>query len=245
MSHEHDHSVSSIRDRLAAVPRGRYGKDFVLGGVDGVVTTFAIAAGVVGANLSPSIVLILGAANLLADGFSMAASNYTGTRTEIEEAERLREVERRHIETTPDGEAREVREIFRNKGFSGDELESIVAVITADRERWIATMLAEEYGIAPTARTALRAAAHTFGAFVLCGMVPLIPFALGGLVAPGEEFAASIVLAVLTFAAIGAARSNWSPRSWWRTSAETLAIGAGAGAIAFVIGRGLRLLIGG
>src|SRR3954454_13682582 len=72
---EHDHSPEAISRRLAGNPRQNYLRDWVYGGIDGAVTTFAVVAGVVGAGLSARTVLILGAANLLADGFSMAASN--------------------------------------------------------------------------------------------------------------------------------------------------------------------------
>ena len=76
---EHGHSREEIRQRLSADPSQSYLRDWVYGGIDGAVTTFAVAAGVAGASLSPQIVLILGFANLLADGFSMAVANYSGT----------------------------------------------------------------------------------------------------------------------------------------------------------------------
>ena len=88
---EHDHSPQAIRARLAKGTRPNYLRDWVYGGIDGAVTTFAIVAGVAGAQLSTKIVVILGMANLLADGFSMAASNYSGTKTEVDDLERLRE----------------------------------------------------------------------------------------------------------------------------------------------------------
>src|SRR3989344_3143159 len=62
----------------------KYLPEFVYGGIDGAVTTFAVVAGAVGATLSPAIVLILGFANLLADGFSMAVSNYLSTKSQTE-----------------------------------------------------------------------------------------------------------------------------------------------------------------
>ena len=127
---EHGHSQEQIRARLARGPRVSYLRDLVFGGIDGAVTTFAIVAGVVGADLSPRIVLILGAANLLADGFSMAAANYSSTRTEVDEYAHLRAMEERHIETTPDGEREEVRQILHAQGFDGDTLRQAVKLIT-------------------------------------------------------------------------------------------------------------------
>lgn len=62
----------------------KYLPEFVYGGTDGVVTTFAVVAGSIGASLSPAVVLILGFANLLADGFSMAISNYLSIKSNIQ-----------------------------------------------------------------------------------------------------------------------------------------------------------------
>ena len=131
---EHEHSPGAIRDRLATEPRHTYLRDWVYGGIDGAVTTFAIVSGVMGAELPPGIVLVLGVANLVADGFSMAASNYAGTRTERDELRYWEAVEHRHVDTVPEGEREEVRQIFRQKGLSGEDLERVVAAITADRD---------------------------------------------------------------------------------------------------------------
>jgi len=236
---EHEHSRNAIADRLARAPTVSYLRDWVYGGIDGAVTTFAVVAGVVGAELSNRVVLILGAANLVADGFSMAASNYSGTKTEHEELARLRAVEERHIEVVPDGEREEIRQIFRAKGFEGDQLEQAVAVITRDRERWVDTMLAEEYGLPKVVRQPLKAAASTFAAFVLCGAIPLLPF----LLQTAGQFEVSVVVTALVFFLIGSTKSHWSPVSWWRSGAETMTIGLGAAALAYVVGALLRSVV--
>ena len=145
-------------------------------------------AGVVGAQLSNRVVLILGIANLVADGFSMAASNYSGTKTEHEEQARLRAIEERHIDVVPDGEREEIRQIFRGKGFEARDLERAVDVITADRGRWVDTMLAEEYGLPK--RCARRSRPRQHLRVVLCGAVPLLPF----LVEAPASFQLSIVM---------------------------------------------------
>ena len=140
-------------------------RDWVYGGIDGAVTTFAIVAGVVGADLSTRVVLILGAANLLADGFSMAAANYSGTKAEIEEYEHVKQLEERHVAQAPDGEREEIRQIFAGKGFDGRQLEEVVDVITARKETWIETMMVEEHGLSPVMRSPVRAALATFASF--------------------------------------------------------------------------------
>jgi len=133
---EHGHDSASIRRRLAAGPHVSYLRDWVYGGIDGAVTTFA---GVVGADLSSRVVLILGAANLVGDGFSMAVANFSGTRAERDEHAHLRAVEERHVDLVPEGEREEIRQIYRGKGFRGADPERAVAVITASRERWVDT----------------------------------------------------------------------------------------------------------
>jgi VIT1/CCC1 family predicted Fe2+/Mn2+ transporter len=229
---EHDHHPREIAKRLAEGPRVSYLRDWVYGGIDGTVTTFAVVAGVVGADLSTKALLILGAANLFADGFSMAAANFSGTKAEMEEYEQVRRMEERHVDFAPEGEREEVRQIFRAKGFEGEALESAVNVITEKRERWIETMMTEEHGLPPISRSPGRAALTTFLAFLICGSVPLVPFVLG-LPATVE---ASTVMTGLTFFSIGSMRSRWSPAPWWRAGLETFAIGISAAAMAYVVG---------
>src|SRR5262245_58983240 len=173
---EHEHSTEAIRERLAAGPRQNYLRDWIYGGIDGSVTTFAVVTGVVGAHLSPAVIVIMGFANLVGDGFSMAASNFLGTKAEHDDMGRLRAIEHRHIDLAPEGEREEVRQIFANKGFNGDDLERVVELVTSDRERWVRPMLAEEYGLPQEARSPWVAAISTFSAFAICGFAPLVPF---------------------------------------------------------------------
>lgn len=236
MRGEHRHTREAIRHRLSVAPRASYLRDWIYGGIDGAVTTFAVVSGVVGADLSTVVILVLGSANLLADGFSMAASNYTGTRAEAEEGDYLRAVENRHIDEDPAGEREEVRQIFAGKGFEGKDLERIVEVITGQRELWIQTMLREEYGLASEVRSAMLAAASTFSAFLVCGTVPLVPYVAGF----PRPFLWSCLLTAAVFFAIGCARGRWSIHRWWRTGIETLAVGGGAAALAYLVGWLLR-----
>ena len=229
---EHGHTPRDIAKRLQQGPRISYLRDWVYGGIDGTVTTFAVVAGVVGAELSTNALLILGAANLFADGFSMAAANYSGTKAEIEEYEQVRRMEERHVELAPEGEREEIRQIFQAKGFSGEALDSAVDVITATRDRWIETMMTEEHGLPPISRSPARAALTTFLAFLLCGSIPLLPFVLG---APGSIWA-STVMTGITFFSIGSLRSCWSPTPWWRTGMETFLIGITAASVAYLVG---------
>jgi vacuolar iron transporter family protein len=235
---EHEHTREAIHQRLAAGPEQSYLRDWVYGGIDGTVTTFAIVAGVIGAHLASRVILILGGANLIADGFAMAASNYLATRSEREEFEHAEAVERRHIKTVPEGEREEVSEILRGLGIVGDLLGRVVAAITADRDRWVRVMLRYEYGLPAAVRSPWRAAGSTFSAFLVCGLVPLAPFFVG---VNGAFWVASSAT-ILTFVLIGALKSRWSVEPWWQSGLLTLAIGGGAAVVAYTIGAWLRVL---
>lgn len=229
---EHSHDPDAIAQRLAKGPKANYLPDAVYGAIDGTVTTFAVVSGAIGADLSSRVVLILGIANLFADGFSMAAGNFTATKSAADMVEKLREQELRHIRLDKEGETREVREIYRAKGFAGEPLETLTRLITSRRDVWVDLMLAEEYGIGAASRSAIRAAGVTFLAFVVAGLVPLAPFLLNVEHAP----AVAVALTASVFFAIGSFRSRWSARSWWSCGLETLAIGMTAALVAYGVG---------
>jgi VIT1/CCC1 family predicted Fe2+/Mn2+ transporter len=233
-----EHTQAAIHRRLSAAPRQSYLRDWVYGGIDGTVTTFAIVSGVVGAHLPSHIILILGSASLIADGVAMGAANYLATRAEAEEIRFTEALERRQIADAPEGEREEVREIFRNAGLEGDVLERIVALVTADVTRWVRVMLREEYGLPVAVRVPWRAATSTFLAFLVCGLVPLMPFAAG----LSGAFWTAVVATSLMFIGIGAVKSRWSIYAWWRSGVETLVAGGGAAIAAYVIGAWLRTL---
>lgn len=229
---EHEHSPDAIRRRLESGPAHNYLRDWIYGGIDGAVTTLAVVTGVAGAQLSTWIILALGFANLFADGFSMAASNYLGTKAEHDDRRRLKEIENRHIDLAPEGEREEVRQIFQRKGFEGEELQRIVTLITADRERWVQTMLTDEYGLPRAIRSPWIAALSTFTAFLICGLVPVLPYLFG----TEHALTLSVLLTGIVFVAIGSIKSRWSTSSWWHSGVTTLLVGAIAASLAFLAG---------
>ena len=232
------HTRDAIRQRLASGPTPSYLRDFVYGAVDGVVTTFAVVSGVAGAGLSSGIVIILGAANLLADGFSMAVSNFLGTRAEWERIERARHIENRHIDLYPDGEREEIRQIFAAKGFRNDDLDQIVSVVTSDRKRWVDTMIQEEYGLRLEEPSAFRAAAVTFAAFLALGSLPLLAFLpdLVNLGSVSRPYLASTILTAIALFLVGSVKARLVSRKWHHGGLETLFVGGAAASLAYLVG---------
>ncbi|MFA5494916.1 MAG: VIT1/CCC1 transporter family protein [Porticoccaceae bacterium] len=240
------HSPGQIAARLDSGPGGIYLKDFIYGAVDGAVTTFAIVAGVAGAGLSASVIIILGIANLVADGFSMAVGNYLGTRAENELRDKARQRELDEIDKYPAGEREEIRQIYARKGFDGELLEQVVEVITSERERWADVMLQEEYGMALNDHNAIRGGLATFAAFCVVGLIPLLPYLYnwlwGGQVV--RPFLWSAALTAIAFAVVGAIKARVIDQRWHTASAETLLIGGGAAALAYGAGVLLKGLAG-
>ena len=232
MLQEHGHSPQEIATRLAAKPSGDFLKDAIYGGIDGAVTTFAIVAGVKGAGLSSGIIVALGVANIIADGFSMAASNYSGTKAELDDRRRILHIEERHILEHPEGEREELRQILERRGLTGDILEQATRAISLNKENWISFMLTDEYGLPRDAPHPLRSALTTFAAFLVAGSIPLLPFVFS----VPSAFEVSIGATMATFFLIGTGKSRWSLASWWRSGAETFAIGAIAALLAYGVG---------
>lgn len=242
LQREHDPAV--VRERLRESPQHNYLGDFVYGAIDGTVTTFAVVSGAAGASLSSGVVIVLGIANLIGDGFSMAAANYLGVRSVRQLRERIRRTEEHHIHSYPDGEREEVRAIFREKGFDGDDLERAVEVITADRERWIDTMLTEEHGLPRAIPNPWRAASATFVAFIVAGSLPLAPFVSAHLGIPVvRTYLWSAVFAGVTFFLVGAWKARVVQQSWVRSGTETAVTGGLAACLAYLAGHVLAGLV--
>lgn len=223
-------------------------EDFVYGATDGAVTTFAVVAGVVGASLSPAIVLILGFANLLADGFSMAVGNYLATKAQREYIERIKKKEEWEIDNRVEQERQEIRDIYAKKGFKDELLDEIVRVITSRRKVWVDTMMREELGLIEGSRRPLDTAVTTFAAFNTVGMIPLIPFVAmfligSSMISVVDAFKYSVIFTLAAFFLIGGVKGRVVQKPLLRSGLYTLLIGAIAATVAFTVGYLLNLIV--
>jgi len=238
-----EHEPAAVAERLRRSRRPHGISDAVLGGIDGCVTTFAIVTGSVGAGFPTHVSIILGVANLLADGISMAVSNYESLKAHNEFVEATRRSEEQHIEQIPEGEREEIRQIFTQRGYADEALEKIVDIITSDRRLWVDTMLAEEHGLRGVHPDPVRSGAITFAAFVSIGIVPLLPLFIAPLGMPLQIYT-SVALAAFVFFAIGSLKSLFLGRPPFKAGLSTLLTGGSAAAIAFLVGYLLRRLFG-
>ena len=218
---------------------GPFIHDIVFGAHDGIVTTFAVVAGTVGADLPVSVIIILGVANLLADGVSMGAGSFLSLRSEKDEYERILKEELYEIDKMPELEREEVREAYEAKGFTGSDLDRAVDILTRDREIWAKTMMHEEHGM--TGETTARPLLHgfaTFLGFLIFGAIPLAPYVFG--FGGGHQFLTAILSTAAALLIVGITRSMVTRERIVHGILEVLAVGTIATAVAYGTGVMLR-----
>jgi VIT1/CCC1 family predicted Fe2+/Mn2+ transporter len=224
-----------------------YFEDFTYGSIDGAVTTFAVVAGAIGASLSPSIVLILGFANLFGDGFSMAIGNYLASKTRKEYIEKEKRKEEWEIDNLAEQEKQEIRDIYANKGFKDELLEEIVRIITSRRKIWVDTMMKEELGLIEGKRQPLDTAVSTFTGFNIIGLIPLIPFVFffvtSSSLSSHNAFHYSVIFTAIAFFLIGVLKGKIVKRSLLKSGIYTLGIGGIAAMVAYLVGHLLSLVV--
>jgi len=218
--------------------------EFVYGGIDGSVTTFAVVAGATGGGLDSSVVIILGFANLIADGFAMSVGSYLSTKSEKQKYQKHKAIEYWEIEHLREREVDEVRDIYKRYGFTGQLLEDIVAHITADKDRWVEVMMKEELEMQEETKTPFGMGAATFVAFVSTGLIPLLIYLYDYLLASTNNlFTISSTMTGLVFLSIGYLKSSVTGSSKWRGMMETLLLGGAAAVLSYFVGDWLEGLI--
>lgn len=221
--------------------RGKYLKSIIYGGLDGIITTFAVVAGVAGASLNAGVVLILGFANLVADGISMAVGDFLSTKSEQEYHKKERERETWEVDNYPEGEKREMIEIYSEKGIPKKDAKTMVDILAKHKEAWVDVMMVEELGILEDDNSPWGNAIATFLSFALFGFIPLVAYVLARFlgVLEGSTFLAACVLTGLTLFVLGALKVYVTGKSWLRSGTEMLLVGGVAAAAAYGIGAAL------
>lgn len=215
-----------------------YIAEFVYGGIDGAITTFAVVAGATGANADLKWVLIFGFANLIADGFSMSVGSFFSAKAEKDNFERHKAIEYYEIENLRELEVQEIRDIYAAKGFKGELLEQVVEVITADKDVWVDTMMKEELEMAKDFKTPLKTASATFIAFNFIGFIPLMIYVIAYFVefTDGQMFLGSCIMTGLALMVIGNLKAVVTETSRIRGILETVFLGGIAATLAYFAG---------
>lgn len=220
--------------------------EFVYGGIDGCVTTFAVVAGAVGAGLDSAVIIILGFANLLADGFAMSVGAYLSAKSEKDNFDKHRKIEYWEVDNIPEKERDEIREIYALKGFEGTLLEQVVDKITENRDRWVDTMMKEELEMIKEIRSPLWIGGVTYISFIMIGIIPLTAY-VADFIKPSrfDVFLASSMLTAFGFIIIGMLKTYVNQTSAIRGIMETLTLGAIAAFVSYFVGDILEKIISG
>ena len=221
-----------------------YLSEFVYGGMDGCVTTFAVVAGSVGASLDSAIIIILGFANLLADGFAMSVGAYLSTKTEKEQYDKHRQITGKSVEEVHETEKQYIRKIYSEKGFEGELLNQVVEVITGEKERWVDVKMKEGLKMSRQQKSPLLIGGITYASFILIGLIPLLIFVIDYLKPVGHDlFLISSILTAGGFLFIGWLKAYVNQTRILKGISETLGLGAIAALVAYYVGNFLEHLL--
>lgn len=242
-NHRSDIAVAQHSEAHHHQTGGKYLADLILGANDGLITTFAVVAGASGAQLPAFVVVVLGLANLLADGLSMGLGNYLGQKSEVDYQRRQRQREEDEVVRLPDIETEEVAAVFRHWGFTGTMLDAATRTITSDPKRWVDFMMREELNIIEhhPASPARRGTA-TFISFVIIGLLPLLPFLFG--FGGSNAVSASVAVTAVALFTVGAARSLITVQRWHWGGLQMLGVGGIAAGTAYVVGFLVQRFVG-
>lgn len=232
MDERHLHLESSRFGKIQ-----EYLREFVYGGIDGAVTTFAVVAGGFGANLDPGILLILGFANLLADGFSMSVGAYLSAKSEQDNYSKHEKIEYWEVENLPEVEREEIAEIYRAKGFKGELLEQVVDQICSNKDLWVAEMMKDELSMMRDGKSPFKIGLATLISFILIGLIPLLVY-LWDFFFPTDlnVFLWTSVLTGSAFMIVGWLKGFVNQTSALRSISETVALGLLAAVVAYYVG---------
>lgn len=243
------HAPERIAEQAAEQHGGagsQYLGEMVYGGLDGIITTFAVVSGVAGAELGTPIILILGLSNLLADGFSMATGAYLAAKSEKEYYQHEWQREAWEVENFPEGERAELYEVYRKRGYTEDEARQLVEIQSREPKRWVNAMMVDELGMMEDGSNPLLNGLATFVSFIIAGSVPLLIYLLGLFVPlpDGMAFPISLVLSGLALFGLGATKVFVTKLSPWRSGIEMLLVGGLAASVAYIMGALLKGLGG-
>jgi VIT1/CCC1 family predicted Fe2+/Mn2+ transporter len=209
-------------------------RDVILGGQDGLVNILGIILGVIAGGGSTTVLLAAGFAAAITESISMGAVGYTSAVSERDyyQAEQAREAA--EIDASPEAERQEIRDIYAAKGFAGELLDRVVDTITANRDRWLATMMDEELHLQPVQTPDILRSAVVITIATLIGhLIPLLPFVW---LPRMTALILGIVLSALVLFGVGVYSSLTLVGDWRKNGLKMVAIGLGAAAIGFLIG---------
>lgn len=247
----HDRSKHTSSDE-AHQSEGGFLKPIIFGGLDGILTSFAIVAGAAGGHLSPSVVLILGFSNIFADALSMGVGEFLSSKATNEWILAERRREEWELENYPEGEIREMIEIYEAKGLSHEDADQLIRTMAKYKDFFVDLMMQQELDLQVPAedhlQESMREGLVMFASFAGFGAMPLLGYVIIPSAFPdlGEEslfMSACIVTGCVLFF-MGSVKSHFSTQQWAVAGFETLLLGGACATVAYTIGQLVESYLG-
>jgi predicted membrane protein (TIGR00267 family) len=213
--------------------------DIILGGQDGLVNVLGIILGMAAATNDAWLVIVAGLAATFAESVSMAAVAYTSNVAEADYYESELAREYRHIQEVPHLERDEIEQIYTRKGFTGDLLARIVDTITANKDVWVAVMMAEEHQLMPTDRKyALRSGFIVGISAIIGSLIPILPFAFFEV---RISMLVSVVISAVVLFFVGAIKARMTIGKPGKSGLEMALIGTVSALVGYAVGALLKV----
>lgn len=242
------HDAAALEHTEEHKKSGEHIKSVIFGGMDGIITTFAVVSGATGGGLGIDVILILGFSNIIADALSMGVGDALSTKAENEFIMKERDREKWELENLPESEKAEMYAIFEEKGISPEDSRNIVDTMAKYPEFFVDAMMHYELEVDVPGEddNPWIDGGITFLSFIVFGIVPLLGYLIFYSV-PGlgtqELFVIACCLTAITLFVLGAIKTKVTAQAWWLGGLEIFSLGSITAAFAYLIGWGVESAI--
>lgn len=225
-------------------------KPIIFGGLDGILTSFAIVSGSAGGQLGTGVVLILGFSNILADALSMGVGEFLSSKAESEWILSEREREAWEMENYPEGEVKEMIEIYCSRGMNRNDAEQVVKIMSKYENFFVDVMMAEELQLKVPEddyiMESFKEGVIMFLSFAFFGSLPLLGYVIIPMYFTGLNdylFETACVITGVVLFIMGSIKSAFSSSNWVYCGLETLVLGGACATIAYTVGQTIDDLV--
>lgn len=219
---------------LHKLTQGKYTKPIIFGALDGIITTFALITSGIGADISKTQILILGLAQIFADGFSMGFGEYLSSESEREYYNNEKKREYWECNNYLEGEKLEMIEIYKKKGISLEDATQVVNILSKNIDSFVEIMMIEELQLkaVDNKKESIKNGSIMFLSFLFFGFIPLIPYIFND---NYYQFIISCLLTGFLLFILGIYSGIISSRNWYITGCKMLLQGSISAVIAFLV----------
>jgi len=251
--HDDKHNTDPDKEETWHQSEGGLLKPIIFGGLDGILTSFAIVAGSAGGGLSPEVVMILGFSNIFADALSMGVGEFLSSKATNEWILSERKREEWEMHNYPEGEISEMIDIYKEKGMEHEDAKLVIETLSKYHDFFVDLMMSQELELQVPAedhvKESMREGVVMFLSFATFGAMPLLGYVIIPASFPelGDEtlFTAACVVTGFVLFFLGSVKSKFANMNWFMSGLETLLLGGVCATVAFVIGFYVNGLVSG